>query len=63
MRRQPRNKLTINLLDDHDTGYWMEELGITEPDLRMIIDEVGPKIDDVRRAVKWRKATDQTIQQ
>ena len=39
----------INVLVDSEIDYWTKELNVTRPVLARVIEEVGEKVDDVKR--------------
>lgn len=39
----------INVLVESDVAYWTKELHVTRPVLARVIEEVGEKVEDVKR--------------
>lgn len=39
----------INVMVEGDIAYWTKELGVTRPVLARVIEEVGEKVEDVKR--------------
>jgi hypothetical protein len=39
----------INVLVESDVAYWTKELNVTRPVLARVIEEVGEKVEDVKR--------------
>jgi uncharacterized protein DUF3606 len=51
-KRGPRDRGRINLDEDYELRYWMEELGVTEEELRRAVHTAGVLIDDVRQHLR-----------
>lgn len=39
----------INVMVEGDVDYWTKELNVTRPVLARVIEEVGEKVEDVKR--------------
>ena len=50
--RAPEDTKRISLKEDWEVKYWTKKLGVSEPELKRLVNEHGPMADDVRRHVK-----------
>jgi hypothetical protein len=48
MSRGPADRRRINVNDGHEVRYWCAELGIAPDELRFVVDQVGPLVDDIK---------------
>lgn len=44
---QPYDK--VNVMVESEVEYWTRELGVTRPVLARVIEEVGEKVEDIKR--------------
>jgi hypothetical protein len=44
-----KDDLTIDVHDPKQLRYWSEQLKASEDELRRMVDQVGPRVDDVRQ--------------
>jgi len=51
-RRGPRDRTRIDLEEEWEVRYWMQELGVTEEELRHAVHTAGVMIDDVREQLR-----------
>ncbi len=51
-RRGPRERTRIDLAEEYEVRYWMQELGVTEEELRHAVHTAGVMIDDVREQLR-----------
>ena len=50
-KRSPADRLRINVNEKHELAYWIEELGVDEPQLRELVHAHGTLAADVRNAI------------
>jgi hypothetical protein len=50
--RGPRDRSRINTDQDHEVRYWTRELGVTEDELRQVVQRVGSSADSVREHLR-----------
>jgi hypothetical protein len=50
-KRGQADRLRINVNEKHELAYWIEELGVSEPQLRELIHAHGTLAADVRNAI------------
>jgi hypothetical protein len=48
----PHDRSRINLDEEYEIRYWMQELGVTEEELRHAVHTAGVLIDDVREHLR-----------
>jgi len=51
-KRGPRDRTRIDLDEEYEVRYWMQELGVTEEELRHAVHTAGVMIDDVREQLR-----------
>lgn len=51
-RRAPADAQRVNVNEDYEVRYWVQELGISREKLEEIVKRVGPMARDVRDAAK-----------
>lgn len=49
--RGPQDRSRISLTEPHEVRYWTKALGVTEEELRRVVDKVGHMAADVRKAL------------
>jgi hypothetical protein len=54
-RRRPQDSSRINLNQAYEVGYWTQILGITENELRRIVNEVGNDVEAVKTRIRLKK--------
>jgi hypothetical protein len=45
----PADRTRVNIHEDFQVRFWCRELGITQQELRYVVNAVGPVIDDVKQ--------------
>ena len=50
--RGPQDRSRINTSEEWEVRYWTKELGVTEEELRKLVDKVGSSADAVRKQLK-----------
>jgi len=53
--RGQADRLRINVNEKHELAYWIEELAVTEPQLRELIHAHGVMAADVRKALREKE--------
>ncbi|MFL6707050.1 MAG: DUF3606 domain-containing protein [Massilia sp.] len=48
----------INVLVDSELDYWTKQLNVTRPVLARVIEEVGEKVEDVKRKLAVSESGD-----
>jgi hypothetical protein len=48
MSRGPADDRRININEAPEVRYWCGELGIAPEELRFVVDQVGPLVDDIK---------------
>ncbi len=51
-RRGPRDRTRVDLEEECEVHDWMQELGVTEEELRHAVHTAGVLIDDVREQLR-----------
>ena len=51
-RRGSRERTRVDLEEECEVRYWMQELGVTEEELRHAVHTAGVLIDDVREQLR-----------
>ena len=51
-KRGPRDRTCIDLDEEYEVRYWMQQLGVTEEELRHAVHTAGVMIDDVREQLR-----------
>lgn len=57
-RRQPRDRLKVDINDPGDIAYWTNKWGCTEHELRHAAEAVGPlvhAIEGLLKAKHWKR--------
>ena len=50
-KRSPADRLRINVNEKHELAYWIEELGVDEPQLRELVHAHGAVAPDIRNVI------------
>jgi len=50
--RAPEDAKRISLKEDWEVKYWTKSLGVSEPELKRLVKEHGPMVEDVRKFAK-----------
>jgi hypothetical protein len=50
--RGPQDRSRINMNEKWEVQYWTKELGVSEEELRQIIQQAGNNVSDVRQQLK-----------
>jgi hypothetical protein len=48
-KRKPQDSSRVNLAEDYEVRYWTNELGVSEPMLRQLVERLGPSVAKIRR--------------
>ncbi len=51
-RRGARDRTRVDLEEECEVRYWMQEFGVTEEELRHAVHTAGVMIDDVREQLR-----------
>lgn len=51
-KKGPQDRARISLSERHEIRYWVEALGVTEDELRAVVEKVGNSASAVREALK-----------
>lgn len=49
MNRGSADRSRINIHEDYERRYWAKKLGISEEELKAVVQEVGPMVKDVEK--------------
>ena len=41
----------INIFQEHEVTYWAKELNVSPEQLKKAVDQVGPKVEDVKKVL------------
>jgi hypothetical protein len=44
---RPRDAQRVNVHQEHELRYWMQEFGVSAEQLREAVEQVGPMVEDV----------------
>ena len=47
-----RDRERINTSEDYEMQYWSEKFGISQQELKYVVEKVGPMVKDVELALK-----------
>ncbi|WP_081169986.1 DUF3606 domain-containing protein [Niastella populi] len=46
-----QDDIQINIFHEHEVTYWAKELNISPEQLKKAVDQVGPRVDDVKKVL------------
>ncbi len=53
-RRRPEDSNRVNLAQPYEVSYWTQTLGLTENELRRIVEDVGTNVEAVKTRIRLR---------